>query len=72
MADQPWYHRVDGAILFTAKNPISEDDFIAAVESGLKKLGVVPGTVELEYINDGDGRLVSGYCEPEPGDPSDL
>ena len=69
---QPWYHRCDGAILFTATQPVSEKEFTAALEKALKPFGVVRGTVEVESINDGSGSLQSGWMDPEPGDPSDL
>lgn len=71
MTKQPFYHRVEGAVLFTATRPVSEEEFIAAVERGLKSCGLVKGSVEVECLNE-DGVLVSGYGEPEPGDPADL
>lgn len=72
MNKQPFYHRCEGAVMFTATRPVSEDEFIAALEKALKPLGLVKGTVEIECINNGDGYLESGWLEPEPGDPSDL
>jgi len=59
---QPFYHRVDG-VLFTCTTEISEEDFIEALEIGLKniKCGYVKGSVEVEQWGGG-----------EPGDPSDL
>ena len=70
MSKQPWYHR-SNAVLFTATQPITEEQFTKAVEKALKKYGVLRGTVEVECINMGD-HLVSGWMEPEPGDPADL
>lgn len=72
MSKQPYYHRCEGAVLFTCTQPLTEDDFIAVLEKGLKKFGLVKGSVEVECIHDGDGELVSGFTEPEPGDPDDL
>lgn len=71
MTKQPFYHRVEGALLFTATRPISEKEFIAALERGLKSCGLVKNSVEIECLNV-DGKLVSGYCDAEPGDPDDL
>ncbi len=72
MNKQPFYHRCEGAVMFTATRPVSEEEFIAALEKALKPLGLVKGTVEIECINDGSGVLESGWMEPEAGDPADL
>jgi hypothetical protein len=70
---QPFYHRCDGAVLFTATRPISEKEFIAALEKALKPLGLVKGSVEVEGFGGlAGGEITSGYMEPEPGDPADL
>ena len=68
---QPFYHRCAGAVMFTATKPVSEQEFIAALEKALRPLGLVRGSVEVECIND-NGTLVSGWLEPEAGDPADL
>lgn len=62
MNKQPFYHRVDG-LLFTATKPIDVLEFVHAFATGLKALGVIASSVEIEP---------EGYAEPEPGDPSDL
>jgi len=72
MAKQPYYHRCEGAVLFTATQPVTEEEFVKAVEKALKPFGVVKGTVEVESVADENGALFSGWVEPEPGDPSDL
>ena len=72
MNKQPFYHRCEGAVMFTATKPISEEEFIAVLEKALKPLGLVKGTVEIECINDGNGVLESGWMEPEAGNPDDL
>ena len=71
MNKQPFYHRCEGAVLFTATRPVSEEEFIKALEKALKPLDLVAGTVEIESINN-EGTLVSGWLEPEAGDPCDL
>jgi hypothetical protein len=73
MNKQPFYHRSEGALTFTATKPISESEFIKAVEKALKPLGLVSGTVDIECIHDEETKtLFSGWMEPEAGDPSDL
>ncbi len=73
MNKQPFYHRSEGAIMFTATRPISEAEFLAAVEKALKPLGIVTHTLEIEACRDEEtGTLHSGWMEPEAGDPSDL
>lgn len=62
---QPFYHRCEGAVLFTATRPVSEEEFIAALEKALKPLGLVKGSVEVESIN-------GNWMESEAGDPADL
>ena len=69
---QPWYHRCEGALLFTTTEPVTEKECIKALEKALKPFGVVTGSVEFESVDAGDGTLVSGWADPEPGDPSDL
>ncbi len=71
MNKQPFYHRCEGAVMFTATTPISEQQFISVLEKALKPLGLVPNTVEIECLND-NGTLLSGWLEPEAGDPRDL
>lgn len=72
MNKQPFYHRCDGALLFTASSPIREEEFITAVEKALEPLGLIKGSFEIEPINNNDGTLSSGWVEPQAGDPMDL
>ncbi len=60
MADQPFYHRIDG-FMFTATRPIDRDELIHLIAKGLKAHGVIPHSVDFEE-----------YHEPEAGDPHDL
>ena len=59
MNKQPFYHRAD--VLFTCTEPLSREEFIAALAKGLKRHGLVKGGIEVEE-----------YDEPDPGDPADL
>lgn len=60
MNKQPFYHRVDG-LLFTATRELSETEFLVEIRGPLKKLGVIPESIEIET-----------WGGAEPGDPSDL
>jgi len=63
MPKQPFYHYVDG-VIFTCTEPLTKEEFLTALEKGLKGFGFVKGTAEI-YGSD-------GYKEPEAGDPDDL
>jgi hypothetical protein len=58
MNKQPWYH--GASVLFTTTMPVTEEQFIAAMQKALKPYGVVYVEVEGEYM------------DPEAGDPTDL
>ena len=64
MPKQPFYHYVDG-LMFTCTEPLTKEEFIDALQIGLKKYGLVKGTI---YIDDSE----NGYKEPEAGNPPDL
>lgn len=72
MSKQPYYHRCDGALLFTTTVPVTEEEAVVEIERAFKKFGVLKGSVEFESLNGEDGKLYSGWNEPLPGDPSDL
>jgi hypothetical protein len=67
---QPYYHRVE-ALLFTATQPLTEQQFLLALRKALIPLGLIPTSLEIESQNH-NGILESGWHEPEPGNPSDL
>lgn len=71
MNKQPFYHRVE-AVLFTATRPVSEEEFCAALESSLKKCGLVKGSVEIEPARDDKNDCLVSGMSWEAGDPSDL
>lgn len=57
---QPFYHRA--TILLTATRPISEAEFLEAVQTAFSGwVSVIPDSIDLEE-----------YDEPDPGDPADL
>ena len=76
MNKQPFYHEFEGQVLFTATRPLTKEEFISALEKGLKKYGLVEGTVELHDPREVDvlnlGEQYDGWAEPEAGDPHDL
>jgi hypothetical protein len=44
MPKQPFYHYVDG-LMFTCAEPLTKEEFIDALQIGLKKYGLVKGTI---------------------------
>lgn len=71
MAKQPFYHRCEGAVMFTTTQPMSESEFITALQKALKPYGLIKNSIQIESINVG-GVLESGWMNPEAGDPSDI
>jgi hypothetical protein len=58
---QPFYH--SASVTFTCTEPLDKDEFISAIQHGLKalKCGYVKESVQIEE-----------WTEPEAGDPDDL
>ena len=76
MNKQPFYHSMEGQMLFTLTEPITKKEFLAAVERGLMQHGYVKGSLEhfdpREVNNTDLGEQYDGWLAPEAGDPHDL
>lgn len=59
MNKQPFYHRC--TILFTATEPMTEEDVLENIQDGLTMDIVIKDSIQIEEFDD-----------PEPGDPADL